>query len=131
MRRTIAAALALATVVGAALAPAVPASGHVDEGRLGLRVTWVARELDASQRVRVRVRIFNSSEGEPYRGICRLRVWNADDSVVERFGVRIGPRGRVQERFRVVLSGTSRVRAEVPHCHSVGRPAGPAASGQG
>lgn len=96
----------------------LPASAHVDEGQLGIRVRWVATRVDGSQRVRVTVRIYNASTTERYRGTCRVRVVNARDKVVEAFPVRIRPRETERTSFRVELEGRSRVSVKVPHCHS-------------
>lgn len=110
--------LIVALALGAALVQAVPASGHVDEDLLGLRVTWIATRTDGTQDVRVRVRIFNSSETGAYRGVCRVRVWNSRDAAVEALRVLIRPGHAIVRRFRVVLDGTSPVRAEVQRCHA-------------
>lgn len=107
-----------ALVLGAAVVQAEVASGQGDEDRLGIRVTWIATQVDSAQDVRVRVRIFNSAEAGTFRGVCRVRVWNSRDAQIEAFRVVIRPDQTIQRRFHVVLEGASRVRAEVPRCRA-------------
>jgi hypothetical protein len=109
-------ALAAAVVLSAALAWSAPAAAAADPAEVGWRVTWWATRQDGAQTVRVKVVFTNGSSTRRYEGVCRVRVWNADDAVRQELPIRLRPGGSAEIRFRVILEGTSPVRANVTSC---------------